>query len=188
MAALSADYTGCDVLIYDIDENFLNCTTIETYDKDLMWINVRQLNSALKFGDICRILVLSSPLPHEYQGTVVKNGIHITIAIYRGKERKMRSDRRYAITMPARIEKLIYNGKAHPLQNAVVICLINISKNGVRFRAPYNALSVSDTFIMCLRINNKDKFLKTLVINCKEVDSAYSEYGCRLKSIVEKDA
>jgi len=179
MSALTSDYTGCSVLIYDEAGNHLGSTVVTDYNKNALRIEVQGAPSTLKVGSRCRLLILSSPSPCEYQGRVAREGAKKTIAMFYGQEKENRGAARFKVNFPAVIENLICDNRAYPLHTPLAIELVNISQSGVRFRAPYNALSDSDVFQMRMRINNSEKLLIANVVYHTDNGTETSEYGCR---------
>ena len=186
MSALSSDFTGCSILIYDAVDNNHICSTIVThYEKNTMRIQIEIFPQTIEAGKVYRLLILSAPTPCEYQGRVFKDGSKKTFAMYQGREKENRGAARYKLKTPALIEKLIFEGQPHPLHTPLKVELINISKSGVRFRAQNNALSDGDQFQMRLTIGENEKLLIAEVINHMDKDTESSEYGCRFLMVSE---
>ena len=179
MAALSGDYTDCSILIYDQAGNHLGSTVIKYYDKVSLRIEVQALPPNLGVSDFCKVLILSTPSPCEYQGRINKEGARKTIAMFQGHEKESRAAARYKVNYPAMIENLVYEGRAYPLLTPLEVGLINISQSGVRFSAPNNSLSEDDKFQMRMKISESDKLLIAEVVNHKDNEMTASEYGCR---------
>jgi len=99
--------------------------------------------------------------------------------MFKGQEREQRGAERYAVKLPAMIEELICDSRPYSLHTPLEVELINISKTGVRFSAPFYSLTDGDRFRMRLTISDKDKQLITEVTNHIDRDSVVSEYGCR---------
>ena len=188
MSALSNDYTGCSILIYDAVDNHHLCSTVVTdYDKNEMRIQIEVAPPTLETGKVCRLLILCTPTPCEYQGRVLSEGTQKTIAMYQGQEKESRGAVRYELNAPALIEKLICDGQAYPLHTPLKVKLINISKTGVRFRTPNYSLSSGDQFQMRMKIGVNEKLLIAEVTNHIDKDSTTSEYGCRFLMVSEED-
>jgi len=179
MSALSGDYTGCSVLIYDMQGNNLIDTRVTYYDKQSLRIMVKESPPYLKVGDTCKLLILSSPCPCEFMGRIKKETQTNYIALYQGKEKEERGATRYKVSYPAVIENLVYDGKAYPLHKSLEVALINVSKSGTRFRAPCSALLDCDRFQMRMKIGGDDKLLIADVVNHTDKDDGTSEYGCK---------
>jgi len=179
MTSLSSDFTGCSILIYDEAGNDLGSTTIVSYNRAALRIEVKDTPLSLNMGSICRLLILSSPSPCEYQGRIVKEGSKKNIALFFGQEKENRRAARFKVNYPALIENLICDGKAYPLLSPLEAILINISQSGVRFRTPINAFSNGDRFQMRLLIGHTAKLLIADVIDHVDKDNSVSEYGCQ---------
>jgi len=179
MAVLSGDYIGCSVFIYDEAGNELGNTTVTSFDKNTLWLKVKRMPPTLYANDVCRLLILTAPAPREYHGRVLIEGTGKTIGIYKGKEKESRKTVRYKVNFPAQIENLIYDEKACPLHTPIEVRLINISKSGVRFRAPFYSLFYGAKFQMRMKINDSEKLLIAVAINHMDKNSETTEYGCR---------
>jgi hypothetical protein len=179
MSSLKSDYTGCIILVYDVADCLIGSTTAANYDKKALRMELRETPPDLSVGNVCRLLILSSPSPCEYQGRVISAGEKKAIAMFQGKEKEDRGAVRYNVNHSALIEYLISDGRAHPLHTPLEVELVNISKSGVRIRAPVNAMSDGDRFQMRLKISSKDKLLITEALYHMDKCSEVSEYGCR---------
>lgn len=179
MNELSSDYTGCPALIYDLDGNHLGNTIVTYYEKAALRIEIREIPSTLSPGAACRVLILASPSPCEYQGRVIKEGQRFQIAMYMGQVKENRGTARYKINIAAMIENLIYDGRAYPLYSRLKVTILNISKSGVRLSGPKHSLMDGDRFQMRMNISGNDKLLIADVVNRIDLAGDASEYGCR---------
>jgi len=178
MKALDSDYTGCPIHIYDESGNHLCNTMVTYYNKKILRIEVEDPPD-LEAGDECKLLILTAPKPCEYRGRIIRIGKRKPIVIYRGQELEKREESRFRVKMPASIEDFICNGNPYPLMLPLRVELINISKRGARFRAPFNTLSDGDRFLLRMRIGDKEKVLLTEIKNHLDNENGISEYGCR---------
>lgn len=178
MKALGSNYTDCAVLIYDEAGNHLGDTTVANHDRIGVRVEVQELPAALHVGSICKLLILSSPAPCEYEGRIVSEGARRYIAMYHGKEKENRTTTRYKVSTPAIIENLVYNGRAYPLHTPIPVSLVDISKSGVRFQAPYHSFSDGDRFQMRMKISSNEKYLIADVVHHADNEALSSEYGC----------
>ena len=180
MAALSGDYTGCTVLFYDTSGYQLGSSIITQYDKRSLRVIVRDVPHTLDAGSECRLFILSSPVPCDYQGRILKEGARKVVAMYLGKEHENRGAERYKVNYPALVENLICDGRAYPLHAPLAIKLINISKSGIRFNAPGYSLTDGDRIQIRVKLNENDKLWIVEVVNHTDRDAKESDYGCRL--------
>ena len=183
MSVLGSDFTDYTVLIYDANGNHLGSTVVREHDRNAQQLQVNIMPEKLKINDDCKLLILSSPIPCEFSGKVKKVGGSIFIAMYQGQEKENRGSARYAVSTPAQIDNLIVDGQLHPLQAPVHVVLINISTNGVRFRAPYYSFEKDDMFQMHFVINNTKKVITATVANFVDNGNHSSDYGCRFIGI-----
>jgi hypothetical protein len=178
MSVLRGDFTGCSILIYDTNGEHLINTKIIRYDRDILRIMVEE-PPVLRVGAGCKLLILTDPSPCEYQGRITKEGMNLFIAMYQGQEMEKRASQRYSVSFPAQIENLVCDGRAYPLHTPVEVGLMNISKSGIRFRAPNNTLMDGDRFQMRMKIGEGDKLLIADAIHHVDRDTGESEYGCK---------
>jgi len=177
MSSLASDYTSNTVLIYDIYGKHIGSTHVTDHNKEEKQISVAVMPSVLKVNDDCKVMIISSPAPCEFNGKIKKIGGSLFIAMFQGQERESRSARRYPTSNPAVITGLVVDGKLHPIQTPMKVTLINISTTGVRFRAPINSFEFRDEFQMHLMIGNSQKKITARVMNfIDEFDT--STYGC----------
>ena len=179
MNELSGDYTGCPALIYDTEGNHLGNTIITQYEKSALRIELREMPSTLNQGAACKILIMASPSPCEYQGRIIKEGQRFQIAMFFGKVKENRITARYKTNASATIENLIYDGRAYPLFSPLKVNILNISKSGVRLVGSKNTFMDGDRFQMRMNINGSDKLLIADVVNCVDREGDVSEYGCQ---------
>jgi len=165
-------------MLYDTLGKHLNNTSVVSYNKNTLRIEVQETPRSLSIGYRCRLLILANPAPCEYQGKIIKEGSKLIIAMHHGQEKENRGAARYKVNLPASIEHLICAGRAYPLHTPLSVELINISKSGVRFRAPFNSLSDGDRFQMRIRLSENDKILISDVTNHIDKEAKISEYGC----------
>lgn len=176
---LNSDFTDCNVLIYDIHDNHLGSTVVIDHDKSEQRIQVNAIPERLKVNNDCRLIILASPTPCEFHGKLKREGSSYFIAMFQGQEKDNRKAIRYTINTPAIIDSLVVDEKAHSLQTPIKVDLINISTNGVRFRAPFYSFENGDSFHMHLVISNNTKTIVAKVINNIDSEPYYSDYGCR---------
>ena len=178
MPASSVDYTGCTILINDTEGNLLSSTIITSCEKETLRIEVEEMPEKLVSGASCRLLILSTPAPYEFQGRVLKEGSRMSIALFRGQELEHRGNMRYKINSPALIEHLVCDGHAYPLHTPLKVELVNISKSGIRLHTPYYAMTIGDRFQMRMKISDSEKLLIADVNNFVDNGTESSEYGC----------
>jgi len=179
MSALSGDHTGCSVLLYDTEGNHLINTKVIYHDKKALHVMLQEYPPSLEAGDSCRLLILTTPSPCEYMGRFIKIDLQPMIALYRGAEKEQRGATRYQVNSQALIENMIFDRKAYPLFAPLKVILINISKSGVRFRAPNYAMLDGDKFQMRMKIGEGDKLLIAEAVDHIDKDDGTSEYGCK---------
>ena len=178
MNVLGSNHTDCAILIYDDAGSHLGTSTVIEHDRNSARIEVRDIPAALKVGNTCKILILSSPAPCEYDGRIISEGQKRYIAMFHGKEKENRAAARYKISTPAIIENLIYNGKAFPLHTPMDVMIVNISKSGVRIRAPYYSFLNGDRFQLRMKISDAEKLLIADIVHHVDFEPSSSEYGC----------
>ena len=184
MAAFAGNFTDHSVFIYDANGNPLVNTIVTDHDRDSKQMQVSDMPNELKVNDDCRLLVLASPTPYEFQGKVKKVGGNKYIAMFQGHEVENRGAARYTVNTSAVVNTFISDGQPYLLHTPVKVVLLNISTTGVRFRAPYYSFQKGDKFKMHMTINNNRKELTAEVVNLIDNEPHSSDYGCRFVDIV----
>jgi len=85
MSALLSDYTGNTVLIYNKEGIHLASTVIDEHDKVAKQIHISDFPDGLNVNDECKILILSSPRPCEFNGKIRKIGKDPYIGLFQGQ-------------------------------------------------------------------------------------------------------
>jgi len=178
MSVLASDFTGNTVLIYNTAGIHLASATIKEHDKISKQIRIPSMPTGLSVNDECKLLIISSPVPCEFNGKIKKVGAQPYIGMFQGQEKESRAAARFAVTTPAIITAFIIDEKLHPVSNPITVTTINISTTGVRFRAPYYSLDVNDIFEMHLVINNSRKKITAKVVNNRDNGTDTTDYGC----------
>ncbi|MCL2663064.1 MAG: PilZ domain-containing protein [Oscillospiraceae bacterium] len=183
MSALAADYTMQTVLIYDTDGKHLITTYVLMHEKDTKQIIVETLPDCLKLNNNCKVMILSAPVPVEFDGKIKRLGNGLCIAMFQGQERDGRSSERYSINTPAQISTLVVDGQQHQIQTPIKVMLMNISTTGLRFRAPFYSFEVGDQFQMDFSVGTNQKKAVVKVMNAVDNGSESSDYGCRFIAV-----
>jgi len=179
MVALNVDYSDHSVLIYDMDGNHLVNTVVREHDKAEKQIRVNSMPASLKANDDCKLLILTSPAPCEYQGKVKKIGGAFYIAMFQGQMKENRTASRFAVNTPAIIDVCVIEGQQYKLHSPIKVILKNISTSGVRFAAPFHAFNDRDKFRMHMTISGAKKQLIAEVMNHLDNEPKATDYGCR---------
>ena len=183
MAGINADFSDCTVFIYDEEGNHINDTVVTSHDRISRQLQVEVFPEELKINDRCKLFILSSPSPCEFKCKVKKAGGNTVLALYQGSEKENRAVKRYMVSTGALINALYCDGQSYPLQTPVKVELINISRAGVRFRAPFFSFQIGDMFQIDLVVKHKRRELAAEVINFIDNEPKYSDYGCQFVNI-----
>ena len=178
--SLHSDYTGCTVLLYSPEGDYLGEDVISVHDRKRHWVELKGgMPPFLKVDEICTLFFLAQPTPVEYRGKVVRDGLNYSYALFKGKEKDNRRAVRYKLTFIARIMALIVEGEIYPLQVPESVTTLDISRSGIRFRAKNNTMRVGDRFVLRMTINEEERLFTAVVVNNRD-EAEYTEYGCRL--------
>jgi len=183
MSALASDFTMQTVLIYDMDGKHLITTYVIMHEKDTKQIIVETLPESLKLNNNCKVMILSAPVPVEFDGKIKRLGNGLCIAMFQGQERDGRSSERYSINTKAQITTLIVEDKEHQIQTPINVVLMNISTTGLRFRAPFYSFEVGDQFQMDFSVGQSQKKVTVKVVNNVDNGHESSDYGCRFITV-----
>jgi len=177
---LLADYTGLTVMVYTIEGEPLGQSVIEKHDKDKQEIELRGLSAAaIAADDLCSLLILASPTPHEYTGKALKAGTGLAFSMFQGREKEDRKQARYKVKFAGHIDKLFSDGRYYPLMNHIEVDLTNISRSGLRFSAQENTLHLGNKFSIHLKLEGEIKRFDVVVINAITNEDGKAEYGCQ---------
>jgi hypothetical protein len=172
---------GCPVHIYDTANKLLLSSKITDHDRKNERIEVESTIPGAKKGEECRIYIATPPTPCEYKGRVFLLGYtSTTFALYGRKEKEIREHTRYPVKTTAVIESMVYAGKSYALHTPAEVLVLNISKGGVKVRAPYNAMVVGCKFEIRLKIGERYELLLAEVMNASDLEKTNTDYGCRL--------
>lgn len=178
MGSINSDYTGCKIYIYDEDGNNLCCTQVTYYNRSVLRIEVEEPPSSLDAGDPCKLLIMTTPVPCEYRGRIIRIGKRKPIAMYHGRECEKRAEPRHKVVLPAHIDNYVCDGGIYPLHTMLPVKMINLSKSGVRFRTPHYALNIGDRFVMRISIKDKSRMVLAEVKNQLHSGTNFTDYGC----------
>jgi hypothetical protein len=152
---------------------------IREYDRRERTIIVKDLPA---FDNVirCEVVVLTSPTPFVYRGTIHKHGYEKMIRLYREDRRENRKESRYNVDFKANIAGLIYDGKIYPMLMPIDVSVLNISRGGLRFRSAPNAFAGGNRFKILMMFGDDHKTLTAEVSNCPDPDAENADFGCRL--------
>ena len=179
MPAVNTEYVGSTALVYDNAGENLARTIVTDYDKVRSLMSLKKIPPELKIGDVCRLLILTEPVPRECHGKIKSDVGNKIIALFKLEEKENRGSSRYKVNFSAFIEKMIYDNKPYDLLRPVEINLMNISTSGMRFFAEPNTVTHGDRFQIRIYLNMDVKVLVTEIVNHREIDENRIEYGCR---------
>jgi hypothetical protein len=174
---------GCPVHIYDSAGKLLLSSKITDHDRKNERVEIEGSVPGAKKGDVCRLYVATPPAPCEYTGRVFISGYESTIfAIYARKEKETREHERYPVKTKAVIESMVYAGKSYALHTPAEVLILNISKGGVKVRAPLGAMAIGNKFEIRLKIGERYELLLAEVMNAFDSENNSTDYGCRLSA------
>jgi hypothetical protein len=157
-------------------------TVITAHDKDALAVEVAAPPKTAD-GDRLELLILTSPVPCSYKCKVVKRGPRLLFALYQGKEKDNRSETRYKISAPATIDHAVVNS-VHTLSAPLEVQLVNISRSGIRFRAPHGAIARNARISLRFSVGGKTQVLLADVVNHADNPPEHTEYGCRFLAVL----
>jgi hypothetical protein len=177
----SRDFTKCNVLIYDQQDNLLCNVKIWEHNAYENYIIIQDWPE-LAGIDRCKLLILTAPAPFSYIGSIRKYNLDKQIKLYEEHMEESRTEIRYKTDLTGNIDSLVYDGKSYPLHTKLEVRIVNISKSGIRIMAKENTLNSDDRFQINVKIGDNDKLLTGKVVNLRNTTEEYCEYGCRLVS------
>lgn len=184
------DFNGCNVIIYDEDNNKLASVRIEEYNTSENSIAISPVDG-LKAGMLCHLLIMSAPVPYSYKGRVHKRGRRTIITLFKGEANdKRKGAHRYKSDMPTQVVSLILDGKVHAMHMFTEGRILNISTGGIRLRTVYNAFNVGDKFQAVLKNNEVNTRLSAEVVSRTDIEgNEFSEFSCKFvgESVADED-
>lgn len=173
------DYTGCKVILYDSSGVHLGSNVIKEYLRSSGQVSLLQsFPASLREKMECKLLILCSPIPHEYSGRVMREGFETLIGLYRGREKAWRAAERHAVDMPAVVDSLFVDGGGHEFHTPLNIKLVDMSGGGLRFSAPGYSFLVGNVIRVRFNPSGDERLLMLKVLNSSEKDTGETEYGC----------
>ena len=179
MPTVNTEYVGCTALVYCNAGENLARTIVTDYDKAQNLITLKSYPKELNIGDMCRLLVLTEPIPRECYGKVKSDVGNKVIALFKWEEKEKRGASRYKVNFSAFIEKMFYDNKPYELLRPVEINLMNISTGGMRFYTVPETVTNGDRFQIRIYLNTDVKVLVAQIVNHRETNPDQIEYGCR---------
>jgi len=180
------NFTNCNVVIFDDERNLLANERILNYDGREQFIEVPE-SPGLIIGNLCNVLILTTPSPYMYKGRIRKHINNIVITLFKENTVENRKDPRFKTDFPVIIEPLDGDDKGRHLHAPVEAKVINISSNGIRLHlVSKTALSIGNRVKVRFTTGEKYPVLIADVVNHTTSSADSFEYGCRLIGKEEK--
>lgn len=180
--SLLKDFKGLRAIVRDEESgNIITETTIQEHDKTLMVISVESRPFDNQGYSRVSVLVISDEEILQFLGNVRKYSAagRVQIALFKGKLKEDRSNKRFSIGAPAVIENLIVDGLMQPLAKPEQVTVVNISTSGALVRTSPNMLQLYGFFQLKIMINGQETVLNNCVMRTHKSGQAFSEYGCK---------
>jgi hypothetical protein len=176
---MKRDFVNCSAIIYDDKGNELANVQILEYDRNRNTIVVED-RSALDDRQYCELMILTTPAPLAYRGTIRKhNSFQKLIALFKEHTRENRSETRYKVNLTASIKHLIYDNRAYAMHSAIDAQVVDLSSKGFRIRSVPNALAKGNRFQININNQNNTSLLSADVRYCVNPSPNHSEFGCK---------
>jgi len=178
---MNRDFSGCNAIVYTQTGDMVCTVKILSHDDAEDFVLVLD-TPALKEIYRCDLLILTSPQPYTYKGTIHSHdGTSKRIGLYQEAEAENRREARFKVDLPVVVEHLLFDGKTFRLHTAIEGELLNISRGGLRFRARPDAFAVGNCFLLRIKSGDEEeKVLTTEVVNTLKVSNDCTEFGCLL--------
>ena len=180
---MGAKLDGCIVYIYDLSGQQLATASVTAHNMHTSTIDIEgdiEVSGLIQDNARYELLILTSPTPHTYSCTAEKRGSGITLKLFRGGKRELRSDTRYEIRGKIDVFAYLDGGKVFELYTPQEAALVNISRGGIRFKMKSNSLMKGDTVRIRFRLEQNEKVLTAHVVNNVDSTAGTAEYGCEL--------
>jgi len=176
-------YDGCSLIVLDENENHIAELRISTYNEKEKSIELSAdpiLPEGISKYDL---IIMVQPAPVKCIGVLRKMLGRKSFLISNEVPINKRVFERFNMSTPVVINGLIADDAVYPLQRTIAATLVNISRNGLRLRAPANTFVKGNTFAARLSLKGVEKTITATVVNYKDSGS-FSEFGCRLLGTV----
>lgn len=182
---LEKDLRGRRIIIKSLDnQKMIADTRISNYDAENSIVRVSAADIPNRKCEQISALIFGNESLYEYIGSIRKTVIANEIEILLGKSREKedRSQSRYNISMIAAIPSMIITGWNVTLRQPIEVETINISSNGILFRADAGSFYIGSEFMLSLEIEGRAMSLKCEVIRIQNSTIRTEEYGCKVSS------
>jgi len=178
----SKSLKNCRILVRDsVTGTLLADTNIQDYDARRNTLTIRKDALTGPADNKLSLLVLGRSEVLEYSGNMRKmaNSIDVEIAIFGEKKKEDRNFTRYDMKAEGRVEAVIVGEERIELRKPVVMSVVNISANGILFRADADALYKGAKVRVHVGIKGNDFISEYEVVRFQNRNKETAEYGCR---------
>ncbi|MDR0248332.1 MAG: PilZ domain-containing protein [Oscillospiraceae bacterium] len=186
MSALTNNFTGCSVVFYSDGGDRLGQAVITSYDKEALTIEADK-PPAVTDGTRLEVLILTSPVPVNYRCKAVIRGRRTLFALHSGKEKNTRQDPRHKLDATALVTRIAGADESFKLAVPFEVKLSNISKAGVRFRAPRGLVPHSTRILLQIDLGGKKQLMVADVVNFHDTTPELYDYGCRFVAVTSTE-
>ena len=100
------------------------------------------------------------------------------IPLYHVQVKENRSSHRYAVTAPAKVLDLSLSGRLIPLDEPLIVTILNVSTGGVLIRTADSNLVVGSSFRIALTINGRETIVRSKVVRELTGEKGERQLGC----------
>ena len=175
---MAGRFVGSTVYIYNDSETRIAESKVIAHNSDNSVIDIEYAPNVVDMGRY-ELLILTAPSPYAFSCVAETRGSKITLKLFRGEKKELRSNTRYKVNGIVNIIAYISDKKVFKLHSPMEAVLMNISKGGLRLKMKPNSLMMDDIFSTYVKIGESPKVLTAQVVNIKNCEG-FSEYGCKL--------
>ena len=177
--SLKKTYEGLEVSIYTAEVEYLGRSVIKRHDTDRQHIVIDRVPESIQVGELYVVLIQGKNLMWEYSSRVAKDGTGFVFMLFKGREKEDRRQTRYPVSTTAYIDELFVDGNFYELMTNLPTQVVNMSREGIRIRAPKNTLLIGSKFSIKMKLGDKERLFEAVVANMQNKDGD-EEYGCHL--------
>ena len=180
---MAHNYIGCSVVLHSDRWELLGTASIIAHDVKANAIELSTVPENVQIGKMHKVMIFSPNRLREYTARADRYGGKTLFLLSKGQDKENRASERHPVDFDAVIESLTCDNKEYTLCLGINVKLVNISRSGVRFTAPFYTLLMGDIFSIRMEIGGLYKLIVAEVVNNINTEPVESQYGCRFRSI-----
>lgn len=184
------EYVGCRIIVQDTNSNTtIADTKVLSCDRQNDVVTLSRTVFSKELPERVSVLVFADQQLFEYRGTVRKGRISqglVDIALYRGRNKESRGEKRYIVNTIAIVDHLIIGKKPIPLRKRLEVLVVDMSSGGCLIKADSGFFNVNSSFLLTIEYMGSTMTISTTVLRIKTIDAHTAEFGCKFQFSSQK--